>query len=357
MTTGLLFLNFGGPTNDEELTPFLRNLLADVLPGPPWFKRLAAQRLAPLRAKAVRDRYAGIGWSPVVADTIAQMNAVLERLGPDAPPAEAGMMFSEPSIDLAVGRLLDRGVDKIVALGLFPHWSFATSAAAYQFTHEALERRGAHVPVHYARAFFDDPLYVQAVAATIRATSVPGEGPVHLVFSAHGLPVSFVKRGDPYPDHVQATVRAVVRQLGWEQPWHLSWQSRLGPVRWLGPSTLDLLDRLAAEGAQRVLVVPISFVGEHIETLDELDQEVAEHAHKAGIPHWGRAPALGLEPLFLDAVTALARETLTRFDQRLCARCVLPKPVTHHHEKKCPDCGFQPPGYLRAAPQALTTTR
>jgi ferrochelatase len=348
---GVLFTNFGGPTRDEELVPFLEALLSDVLPGPGWFKRFAGRTLAPRRATRVRERYRGIGWSPVTADSLRQLDAVRTRL-PAPPPMAAGMMFTAPSIQDAVRGLLDQGVDHLVVLGLFPHWSFATSGASGDMVHHALTALGrADLPVHNARSFFDDPRYVEAVAATIRRTlpTLGGEGPVHLVFSAHGIPVSFVRRGDPYPDHVRATVRAVAAALDWQDPVHLGWQSRLGPVRWLGPNVTDLVDTLARGGARRMLVVPVSFVGEHIETLDELDRELAEHAHQAGVPHFARAPALGLEPAFLDGLAALVQEALGAFHRHRCARCLLPKPDAHFRQKQCPDCAFRFPVHMREA--------
>jgi ferrochelatase len=263
-------------------------------------------------------------------------------LGADAPPMEVGMMFTPPSIATALGALTDAGCDHVVAVGLFPHWSFATTGSATDMLAEAHAALGPRAPrLHVARAFFDDPTYLRAVAATVRraAATLGGEGPVHLLFSAHGVPASFLRRGDPYADHVQATVRGVVRVLDWTDPVSLSWQSRLGPVRWLGPSTPEAVARLGAQGVRRLLVVPVSFVGEHIETLDELDKELAEDAHRAGITSFGRAPALGMEPLFLDALTNVVRESLAAFDRARCVRCLLPV-APDHHRKRCLDCGF-----------------
>jgi ferrochelatase len=347
---GVLFVNFGGPTGDEELEPFLRNLLSDVLPGPRALARFAARRLAPLRAARVRERYRAIGFSPLVADTRAQVEAVRRELGDDAPPFAVGMMFTAPTMTDALRDLLDRGVDAVVVVGLFPHWSFATSGAAYDMVHHALVELGrADLPVHYARAFYDRPPYVEAVAATIRdaAAKLPGEGPIHLLFSAHGVPVSFVRRGDPYPEHVRESVRRIVDVLGWTDPWELSWQSRLGPVRWLRPDTAEVLRGLGARGTPRVLVVPISFVSEHIETLDEIDREYAHVAKEAGIGVFGRARALGLEPAFVRCLADVVRDTLARFGADRCSRCLLPKPEEHRRRTRCPECGFQTPVHLR----------
>jgi ferrochelatase len=341
---GVLAINFGGPTSDAELVPFLRNLLADVLPGPPFVKQLLASRLAPMRADRVRARYAEIGWSPTTRDTTAQAAGLAERL---SVPVAAGMMFTPPSVERALGELLAQGVTHVIAAGLFPHWSFATSGSAGDQVHDALKSLGRQdVVIHHLRPFFDDPQYLEAVAGTVRRMQVPGDGPLHLLFSAHGIPLSLVRKGDPYPDHVRATARGVVRALGWDGPWHLGWQSRLGPTKWLEPSTPQVLRRLGAEGVRRLLVVPVSFVGEHIETLHELDIEYAELAHEAGITTFRRAPALGLDPTFLDALAARARAALAQLDRTTCVRCLVPvKP--DHHAGTCRTCGFQPPAHLR----------
>lgn len=347
MKPGLLVVNFGGPQSDEELEPFLAELLGDVLPGPlkpfaGWFARS--------RAKKVRDTYREIGFSPLVPDTLAQVDGVVERLGEAAPPTRAGMMFTPPFIRDAVGELLNEGCDRLVVLGLFPHWSFATSGSAYDMVHLALVHHGRpELPVHYLRAFQDHPAYIEAVADTVRQTaaSLQGEGPIHLLYSAHGIPVSFVRRGDPYPDHVREGVRRVHTALGWTDPWWLGWQSRLGPVRWLAPDTRDVIRRLGAEGARRLILVPVSFVGEHIETLDEMDREFVELAHEVGIPAVGRAPAVGTHPAFLDALADLVRDGLARFGQTRCSRCLIPVPGSHRREGRCLSCGFQRPVHLR----------
>lgn len=350
MKPGVLFVNFGGPTCEAELEPFLRNLLGDVLPGPGWFARAMARRLAPLRAARVRDNYAGIGWSPLVPETLAQVQAVAATMGSDAPPMAAAMMFTQPTMAEGLSELLTQGVDRVLVVGLYPHWSFATAGSAYEMVHQALATLGrADLPVHYARAFFDHPTYAEGVAHTIQRASdgLGGTGPIHLLFSAHGVPVSFLRRGDPYADHVRASTRSIVDALGWTDPWHLSWQSRLGPVRWLTPDTPTTLRTLGQGGAKRLIIVPVSFVGEHIETLDEIDREYVELAHESGISHVGRAAALGLEPAFIDTLAQLVREGLDRFGTYHCSRCLLPQPETHRRQKQCPNCAFQFPGYLR----------
>ena len=348
---GILFLNFGGPTGEAELVPFLTSLLGDVLPGP--LKGLAGF-IAKRRARIVGPRYEGIGWSTLIADSKAQAEATVAAMGPQPLPWALGMMFSPPSVADGLRTLASAGCDGVIALGLFPHWSFATTGSAIDMLHDAQREAGTRLPVHHVRAFFDHPRYVRAVANTIEdaLAALPGEGPAHLLFSAHGIPVSFVRKGDPYPDHVKATVRATLADLssrGWNGPSHLSWQSRVGPIRWLGPSTPQAVEHLAKQGVKRLVVVPVSFVSEHIETLDELDRELIPEAIEAGIPHVGRARALGTHPDFIATLAELANEALTRFDVRLCARCLLPEPPERRAVGTCKDCGFVRPRALRGS--------
>jgi len=321
VTAGIAVLDFGGPQRAAELVPFLTALLEDVLPGPHWLKRLVAPRLARARAKRVGPQYAAIGWSPLVPTHRLQVAALREALGPGAPPIVSGMMFTPPTMDDAVAGLRAAEVDRIVVLPMFPHPSLATTRAAFGFFTAALGRAGlGGLPTHWVEGYADHADYVAALAATIRvavaATPGPVEEPVHLVFSPHGLPVSWVeRRGDRYPEHVQRTVDAVLAVLRWTGPVHVGWQSRIGPVRWLEPSTPQVLGTIARAGGTRVCLVPVSFVSEHIETLYEIDVEYRRLARELGIPHFSRAKALGTEPAFVRCLADLARAGLARLDR------------------------------------------
>ncbi len=321
MTAGIAVLDFGGPQGSKELVPFLTALLEDVLPGPRWLKRLAAPALARARAARVEPQYAAIGWSPLVPTHRRQVAALRDALGSDPPPLVSGMMFTPPTMDDAVAGLRASGVDRIVVLPMVPHPSLATTRAAFGFFAAALQKGGLDgLPAHWIEGYADHPDYVAAVAATIglavAQTPGPAEEPVHLVFSPHGLPVSWVeRRGDRYPEHVQRTVSAVLHALGWTGPVHVGWQSRLGPVRWLEPSTPQVLETIARSGGTRVCLVPVSFVSEHIETLYEIDVEYRRVAAEVGITHFARARALGTEPAFVRCLADLVRSGLAKVER------------------------------------------
>lgn len=350
MKVGIVACDFGGPQGAEELVPFLTELLTDVLPGPHALKSLVAPRLASARAGKVRPEYEAIGWSPLVPTHRRQVAALRDALGPDGPPIASGMMFTAPTMDEAIAELTSQGVDRFIALPMFPHYSLATTHAAFSFMFDALRRAGlAGRQVHWIPGYPEHPRYLDALAATIRqgVDETPGEGPVHLLFTPHGLPLSFVRRGDPYPDQVRATVRAVVRHMDWKGPVHVGWQSKVGPVRWLEPGTPEVIDRLAADGAKRLCMVPVAFASEHIETLSEIDGEYRQHALDRGIPHFGRAPALGLEPAYIDCLAMLVRDAVRRFGSYSCMRCHLPKDDAHRRQRRCPNCRFTFPAFLR----------
>jgi len=352
---GIMVLDFGGPQNPAELVPFLTLLLEDVLPFPDWLNRLAAPRIAQSRRALVEANYEQIGWSPLVPTHHTQVQALRAELDLDIPIASA-MLFTPPFAEQALRDLLDQGVDHIVALPMFPHYSFATTQAAFSFMFAAMDRLGiAEMPVHWIGAYYDHPLYLEALANTIRqgVEATPGTGTTHLLFSPHGLPLSFVRRADPYPDQIRETARQVIRTLDWKGPWSMGWQSRVGPVKWLSPSTPDVMRRLASEGVERITLVPVAFVSEHIETLHEIDIEYAEEAHGMGIPHFGRAPVLGLDPSFIRCLATLTHDALAHFERYSCVRCLHPRPDSHRRQPSCANCRFKFPAFLRRGVQAL----
>jgi ferrochelatase len=352
MSLGVAVLDFGGPQGPEELEPFLTNLMTDVLPGPSALKSLVAPRIARARAARVRQNYEAIGWSPLVPTHRKQVAALREKLGEQMPLA-SGMLFTPPTMDEAVAELKSRGVDRLIALPMFPHYSLATTQAAFSFLFDALKRaNSAGMPVRWIPGYPEHPLYIEALAGTIRegVAQTPGDPgqPVHLVFTPHGLPISWVvDRGDPYPEQIRTSVRAVIRALGWTGPYHVGWQSKVGPVRWLTPSTEETIDAVAKSGGRRICMVPIAFASEHIETLHEIDIEYRAHAEKVGITGFGRAPALGMSEPFIACLADLVEQGAASFGRYECVRCLMPKDDAHRRRTSCPNCRFRPPAFLR----------
>jgi ferrochelatase len=220
------------------------------------------------------------------------------------------MRYWRPFIGEAVRALYEKGAKEIVALSLYPQYSIATTGSSLAAFDEAVA--GLPVTTRRVTAWFDHPGYISALAEAVsEGLARFGGEPAEILFSAHSLPKSIIDAGDPYVKHIEATVRAVSEKLGLN--WHLSYQSKSGPVEWLSPSTEDMLAELARKGAVNVLIVPVSFVSDHIETLYEIDILYGGEAKKLGL-RLVRAESLNTRPRFIEALRALALQALRDTD-------------------------------------------
>jgi ferrochelatase len=323
---GIVLFNLGGPDDLEAVEPFLVNLFSDreiiELPGGALLQPVMARFIAKVRGPSVRRNYQSIGGgSPQLRITRAQQQALQDRLnagaGHSAFRVVTAMRYSRPSAADALEQLRVDGVSRIVTLTLFPHWSKATTGSSRNEFERALahpEWRGCGFEVTHIEHYAGDPGYLDAMAATVRRAwdRIPADrrdGTV-ILFSAHGLPQKFIDEGDPYVTHIEATRRGILERLRLPNRQLLAYQSRTGPVKWLGPGTEEAIEQLGHDGVKDVLIVPLSFVSDHIETLYEVDQLFAETARAAGITGYYRPEALNTEPLFIDALACLVRAHL-----------------------------------------------
>ena len=314
---GLVVLNMGGPDSLDSVEPFLYNLFSDRdlirLPLGRVLQRPFARVLSHFRAKTVRENYRAIGGrSPLPEWTWRQAEGIASRLGSGVRPYMA-MRYWSPSTEETLRQMRSDGIRKAVVLSLYPHYTPATTGSSIKDFQRAAAR--IHPQLHYSliEQWYDWPGYLDALASCIREglEDFPPEGAkrVKIVFSAHSLPQKFVDRGDPYLEHVLETVQGTMERVG-EIPWRLGFQSRSGPVRWMEPETTEVLDQLAAEGNESVLMVPISFVSDHIETLHEIDIEYREHALEKGIRFFRRSPSLNDREDFLGGMASLVKNHL-----------------------------------------------
>jgi protoporphyrin/coproporphyrin ferrochelatase len=341
--TGIVMMNLGGPATLSDVEPFLLELFADreiiQLPFQQWLGPFIARRRTP----KVRGLYAAIGGgSPILRYTEAQgrgMVARLDRLSPATAPHRfyVAFRYTHPTSDDALRLMYSDGIERAVAFTQYPQFSCSTTGSSLNELWRACGRTGLRDafewsiidrwPVHQA--------FIEAMTETVRAGLEEFEpadrAEVLILFSAHSLPLDVIDRGDSYPQEVGASVQRVVESLAAPNPYLLAYQSDVGPVRWLGPSTAQVLRRLGARGQKHVLVIPIAFTSDHIETLSELDREYGEVAHEAGITHYKRAPALNDRPRFLDALAEIVRDHLesgvahsTQYPMR-CAGCTNPQ--------------------------------
>lgn len=308
----VVLFQLGGPDSLQAVEPFLSNLFSDpdIIDFP--FARLARQPLARLvarkRAAKVRHHYAAIGGrSPILELTRRQAVALERELAPAlAAEVFVAMRYWHPLTAHVVTEIARRDFDQVVLLPLYPQYSRVTTGSSLN----EWKRRGSTlngVSAAVIPRFYDHPLYLAALGENINRALArfPAGAEVHLVFSAHGVPESITRAGDPYQEETEATMRLVLERGRWPHSAILCYQSRVGPGRWLGPMLHDTLVNLRAAGARHALVIPLSFVTDHIETLYEIDIEAREQASALGYHQFEMMPALNDSPLFIQALAEL----------------------------------------------------
>jgi len=343
---GILLLNLGGPDSLDAVRPFLYNLFSDreiIRLGPSSMQKPLAWLIATLRSKKTERYYNMIGGkSPILAITRAQANALegalnrksekeSDKSNPPLPPFSnggnggitnrkphhdiggafkvyIGMRYWQPFIDDVLFEMHKDGIEKVIALSLYPQYSVTTSGSSAR----RVDRVAADYPmdIFHISSWHDHPLYIEALADVIKkgvesflaSSSSPhpsSADDIHLLFSAHSLPRKIIDEGDPYEQQTIETVQKVVKKVPLK--WHLSYQSKSGPVKWLEPSTEEKLKDLAHDGVKNILVVPVSFVSDHIETLYEIDILYKTMAEKLGM-NLRRTDSLNTHPLFIKAL-------------------------------------------------------
>jgi len=313
---GVVLFQLGGPDSLEAVEPFLRNLFLDpdIIPmGPLGFLRgPLARYIAKNRSVPVAGRYAMIGRrSPIAILTERQRKKLSAALAPYMDPVVVtAMRYWTPFTEDAVRALKAAGpLDELVLLPLYPHYSYATTLSSMKEWRRVYGNPVGGPPEHAIESFYSHPSYIEAVVKKIGVClrQFPESSRIHLLFSAHGLPMSLVEKGDPYPKQIAETVRLVCESgakqyAGWPKTHLLCYQSRVGPSKWLEPPFLGTMERLGHEGVKEMLVAPISFVTEHIETLHEINIDGRIDAKKWGIERFRMMPAVGDSQPFIAAL-------------------------------------------------------
>jgi len=328
-----VLFQLGGPDSLEAVEPFLHNLFLDpdIIPmGPLGFLRgPLARYIARKRSVPVRQRYAEIGRrSPIGLLTERQRVKLAAALSPYLDPViVTAMRYWKPFTSDAVAAIKAAApFDELVLLPLYPHYSYATTLSSLKEWQRVYGKPASGPPQHIIESFYSHPLYIQAVVEKIGLclrqfvdrSAVAGSedsSRIQVLFSAHGLPVSLVEKGDPYPKQIEETVRLVCesgakRFAGWPKTHQICYQSRVGPMKWLEPPFVETMEHLGQNGIKQMLVVPISFVTEHIETLHEINIEGRMDAKKFGIERFRMMPAVGDSPTFIAALTDLVLQKL-----------------------------------------------
>lgn len=303
----VVFFNLGGPDQQSSVKPFLFNLFYDPaiisLPNP--LRYLLAKLVSSRREKEASEIYETLGGgSPLLPNTQAQARA-LESLLPEGDRVFIAMRYWHPFSEETVHQVKAFNPDEVVLLPLYPQLSGTTTGSSYTAWQTACEKVGLKKPTRFICCYPTLDGVTKGYAHLINPFLARRQGqPLRLLFSAHGLPESKVKAGDPYPDQVLQTVEGVVSQLRDGLDWVLCYQSRVGPVKWIGPDTESEIKRAAHEGVG-VILIPIAFVNEHSETLVELDVEYKELAEAQDILFYDRVPTLGVQSDFIQGLRDL----------------------------------------------------
>ena len=313
MRVAVVLYNLGGPDTADNVRPFLFNLFNDPMiigaPGP--IRWLIAKLISARRAPVARKIYAHIGGgSPLLANTKAQTEALDTALA-GADGAEyrtfVAMRYWHPMAEAVAHAVKAYAPDQIVLLPLYPQFSTTTVGSFLRVWRRAKQSAGLACPTKSICCYPTETGFVAAIAASVRSAlqKVSEDSRVRVLFSAHGLPKKIVERGDPYQWQVERTAQAVVDELGiGDLDWLNCYQSRVGPLEWIGPATEDEIRRAGADGLA-VVVVPLAFVSEHSETLVELDIEYRHVADAAGVAGYHRVPTVDIAAPFIAGLARL----------------------------------------------------
>jgi ferrochelatase len=319
---GVLLLNLGTPdaTDYRSMRRFLKEFLSDrrVVEEPriKWWLVLNVVILTVRPGRRGRD-YEKI-WnreldeSPLTTITREQAERLAAALGDERIAVDWAMRYGNPSVAARLAALQAQGCDRILLVPLYPQYAAATTATACDQAFRALMGLRRQPAVRVVPPYFDEPAYIDAVAASIRdRLATLGFEPDALLASFHGMPIKYAERGDPYPEQCQATSRLIRERLGWpEERWHLTYQSQFGSDPWLQPYTIDTVRRLAGAGVKRIAVVAPGFAADCLETLEELDMENRQAFLDSGGEKFAYIPCLNAGPLGMGVIERIVRREL-----------------------------------------------
>ncbi|XDD52250.1 ferrochelatase [Leptospira sp. WS92.C1] len=364
MKNKILLINLGGPRDSSEIEKFLIDLFTDPyvfdLPVPEFFRKRLGIRIAKKRAPKVSTTYKSMGFgggSPIVSETEKQANAIakaLSRLTGEEWEGDFAMTCGYPDIRKLNKESLTP-TKRNILLSLYPHFSRSTVLG----TAKLIEKTTNACPVSkegWVAPFHSSPIYLEAIRDLIldffqnkldkrdflhseSFQEIPDWKSIDLVFSAHGIPLRLISKGDKYRQEIETNVenlKTLLREKGFQGECHISFQSRVGPTKWTEPNTITKLEELGKKKIKRIAVYPISFVSDHLETLEEIGEQLKKIAHKNGIETYYRIPAPGIYPKFIEAIARISLEsTLSPKKECLCKKFGGHKP-----NKKSGECSL-----------------
>ena len=310
---GLLLLNMGGPTSKKMIGDYLYRLFSDPhilsIPGP--FRKMLARFLSVTRRNKSAARYQLIGGkSPLKEETEAQVYKLEKLLGI---PVTYAMRYTEPFVEAGQNLLAERGVNRLIVLPLYPQYCHATTLSALK---DFQEHRSGDQPYRFIEHHYDFPLYIRSMAGLLRKSlqRLDPELKTAIVFAAHSIPQKQVAQGDPYVDQIRSTVEMIASKNPLPFEHVLAFQSKIGPVKWQGPTLEEALQELRSQEIEQIVVQPVSFVSENLETLYDLDIDFKEKSLKAGIKNYIRVPTPGTRPSFMEAMALLVKKEIETWE-------------------------------------------
>ena len=337
MKIAIILFNLGGPDSPEAVQPFLKNLFSDpAIISLPSFLRLPlagfiSSRRAP-KAKKIYDQIGGS--SPILGQTEAQARALEEALGTEHEwRGYVCMRYWHPMTEAVVRSVKRFAPDRIVLLPLYPQFSTTTTDSSVKAWKAAAAAAKLVVPTQTVCCYPDEPGFIAASVDLLKqGLAETGTRPTRVLFSAHGLPEKVIKAGDPYQAQVERTAKAIADRIG-GLDWSVCYQSRVGPLKWIGPPT-DGEIRRAGQDGKAIVLYPLAFVSEHSETLVELDIEYRHLAEQNGVPAYVRVPTVGTHPLFIAGLADRVRAILAEPRVAICHGATS-MPCGHQH-RGCP---------------------
>jgi protoporphyrin/coproporphyrin ferrochelatase len=343
----VVLFQLGGPDSLEAVEPFLFNLFMDpdIIDFPLAF--LARKPLAKLisnrRSQKVQNNYKMIGGkSPILDLTRLQasaLNACLKQQGIQA-QVFITMRYWHPMTDEIVREIKIGGFNQLILIPLYPQFSQATTGSSIHEWNRQAKKQGLNIATQFVCCYPNHPKLLEAFVENInksltRFLNVP-PADIDLIFSAHGVPLSYIQKGDPYQLHIEETMHRVVQLGKWKSPHTLCFQSKVGPMQWLKPSLIETVERFASEGRKHLLIIPIAFVTDHIETLHEINIDVRKHAIVQGVQQFELMPALNDHPRFIECLTDLVTQQLTRTVKYTTCKTLWRENNQRSKPKKCP---------------------
>ncbi len=314
--TAVVLFNLGGPDSIQAIEPFLYNLFCDPdIFNLPFGQKLFAKLISSRRTPKIAEEYKLIGGkSPINEWTEKQRAMLQEYLRNDFPSLDVytAMRYWKPLTDEIVSKVENKNYDRIILLPLYPHYSITTTGSS--FNEWKRHYKGDSSKLILINDYYLNENYLAAINQRIDETILrfPEEvrNEIQIVFSAHGTPVSLVKKGDPYSNHIKQTVEAVMNARNHSHKHYLCFQSKVGPMKWLEPATDKMIEELSSKNKRHLLIVPISFVSDHVETLFELDIEYRHVAVKVGIENYIVMKGLNDSALFVKALAGIVKSKM-----------------------------------------------